>query len=455
MDRTINFTKDALSKLPLPESGKRVVFHDAKTTGLQIRITANGTKTFSLYRRIKGGQPERITLGKFPDMTIEQARRLAAKVNSEIEEGANPAQAKRAIRESPTLAEFFDNEYGPRHGENLRTWKKYKSQFDRYIRPFLGKIKLSLVTREQVARIASGVVISGKSNSLANKIRNQISGIYRQAIEWEFVKTNPASGIKTRKEKSRNRFLQRTELPRFFSAVAAEENPDIRDYILLSLLTGGRKSNVVAMRWAEIDFDECLWYIQRTKNDDPQSVPLSSEAMAILNSRKDNHSPWVFPGKGKSGHLVEPKSGWRRVLDRDQIAQLQQRILEAGENFEWPALLTKPAGHRGRKLETVEQTLKRAIDTATRLKIDIAETRLPDLRLHDLRRTLGSWQAKTGASLVVIGKSLNHKSPMSTMIYAQLDVDPVRQSINTATTAMFEAAGATLPAPKNKEKNDA
>ena len=60
---------------------------------------------------------------------------------------------------------------------------------------------------------------------------------------------------------------------------------------------------------------------------------------------------------------------------------------------------------------------------------------------HDLRRTLGSWQARTGASLAIIGKSLNHKSPQSTAIYARLDLDPVRQSVNTATAAMYEAAG--------------
>ena len=64
--------------------------------------------------------------------------------------------------------------------------------------------------------------------------------------------------------------------------------------------------------------------------------------------------------------------------------------------------------------------------------------------LHDLRRTLGSWQAKTGASLAIIGKSLNHQSQQTTAIYARLDLDPVRQSVNTANSAMLEAAGLKL-----------
>ena len=86
MGNTINFTKEALTAMRLPETGQRAVYHDAKTTGLQLRVTHTGVKTFSLFRRVKGGLPERVTLGRFPDMTIDQARKLAARVNSEIEE---------------------------------------------------------------------------------------------------------------------------------------------------------------------------------------------------------------------------------------------------------------------------------------------------------------------------------------------------------------------------------
>jgi integrase len=65
---------------------------------------------------------------------------------------------------------------------------------------------------------------------------------------------------------------------------------------------------------------------------------------------------------------------------------------------------------------------------------------LKDLRIHDLRRTLGSWQAINGSSLQVIGKSLNHKSLKSTAIYARVDLDPVRESVNRATAAIVNAS---------------
>jgi integrase len=211
--------------------------------------------------------------------------------------------------------------------------------------------------------------------------------MFNKAInEWRIWKgENPAHGIAKFSEQSRDRFLQSDELPRFFKAVAEEENKTIRDYILMSLLTGARRSNVLAMRWHDINFERAEWRIEVTKNGAPQTITLSPEAIEVLlNRRPSDKAEYVFSGSGKSGHLEEPKKGWKRILE------------SAG---------------------------------------------IEDLRIHDLRRTLGSWQAKTGASLAIIGKSLNHKNQSTTAIYARLDLDPVRDSVNTATHAMMVAAG--------------
>lgn len=78
---------------------------------------------------------------------------------------------------------------------------------------------------------------------------------------------------------------------------------------------------------------------------------------------------------------------------------------------------------------------------AAGLKLDTSSIGLPDIRIHDLRRSLGSWQAVTGASGYIIGKSLGHKSQQATAIYARLNLDPVRESVERATEAMMAAAG--------------
>lgn len=429
MSNRINFTKATLTSLRHPAPGTRTVYHDAKTTGLQLRVTPAGIKTFSLFRRTKGGQPERITLGRFPDMTVEQARKLAARVNAEIEEGSNPADVKRAHKSEPTLADFF-KEYGERHGKKKRAWRDDQQRYRDYLEKPLGARKLSAITREMVGRILADMDRDGKAGATINNVRALASGLFGKAIEWSYVATNPVKGIPTRKAAKRDRFLQSDELPRFFASVGEEPNETIRDYFLLSLLTGARRANTLAMRWNQVNLADRIWRIPDTKNGTPQNVTLSPEALEILAARKESaEGAFVFPGDGNSGHLVEPKKGWQRIFDRDERKQLAARIEAAGGKF---------AAKEG---EGETDALERARKAAKKLKIDCEGCRIADLRIHDLRRTLGSWQAKQGASLAIIGKSLNHRSQQATAIYARLDLDPVRASVNTATAAMMEAAG--------------
>jgi integrase len=384
MTTKLNFTKAALDALTLPVLGQRSTFYDTKSQGLQIRVASSGIKTFSVFRRIKGGQPERITLGRYPALTIEQARRKTAEVNALIENGSNPADLKRTHRSELTFEQLF-KEYLERHAKpRKRTWEEDASQFRQYLNTPLGNKKLSHVRRSDIATIHSDITRAGHTTT-ANRVLALISSIYGWAISAGLWEANPAKGIKRNPEKSRDRFLQSDELPRFFAALTEEPNHTIRDYILIALLTGMRRANVLSMRWQDINFERAEWRIQRTKNNDPQTVTLTPEVIEILHSRHTTESPYVFPSASSAaGHLMEPKKGWQRVLARAGIT---------------------------------------------------------DLRIHDLRRTLGSWQAKTGASLVIIGKSLNHKSPNTTAIYSRLDLDPVRESIERATSAILIAAG--------------
>ncbi|GJM17484.1 MAG: integrase [Thermodesulfobacteriota bacterium] len=384
MKNKFNFTKASIDALPLPETGKRNTYHDVKTSGLQIRVTATAVKTFSFFRRIKRGDPERITLGRYPDMTIEQARRESKRITLDIADGKNPAEIKRGHKAELTFSELFI-EYLERHAKpKKKTWKEDQAQFRLYLEKPLGKKKLSVIDRKNIANIHGDITKKGHAPT-ANRVKALLSSIFGWAISVGIWESNPATGIKSNSENQRDRFLQSDELPRFFKSLAEEPNDTIRDYVLMSLLTGARRANVLSMKWTDINFERAEWRIIETKNGTPQTVALSPEAIEVLTSRKPTEAAeFVFPGVGKAKHLMEPKKGWKRILERADIS---------------------------------------------------------NLRIHDLRRTLGSWQAKTGASLAIIGKSLNHKNQNTTAIYARLDLDPVRDSVNTATSAMLAAAG--------------
>lgn len=432
----ITFGKDRIEKLPTPEAGKRKVYHDTKAQGLQLRVSATGNKTFSVYRRIKGGQPERITLGSFPAMTVEQARKSAAAINAEIEAGASPAKARRAIRGEPTFLEVFNRylaEKKKRNGTHLT--EKTKVNYADVVRIYLSTIKskkLSQITRSELKSIHTKATL--KSHAQADRAVRLVSAVFSFAIDLElFDKLNPASRIQKNVAVERDRFALPHELPHLLTAMRAST---LCDYFLLSLLTGARRSNLQEMAWRDIDIDAGVWRIGMTKNGTPQNVTLSPEALDTLRSRKANvgTSQFVFPSIGKTGHLVEPKTAWATILRRATTYRILE-LLEAENN------LSEEERQNADKLlaEAPVTAEKHYRALAHAQHIDPATYNMTDLRIHDLRRTLGSWQAKTGASLVIIGKSLNHKSLQSTRIYARLDDDPVRQSVNTATAAMMAA----------------
>jgi len=235
-------------------------------------------------------------------------------------------------------------------------------------------------------------------------------------------------------EQARERWLDNIELPYLFRALDHEDNVMLRDFIYVALFTGARRGNVLPMRWEDIDFDAQLWKIGMTKNGTPQTIPLVLPLHELLKERRKTiDSPWVFPANSAPGHYVEPKKGWFAILERATAYRLIDKL---AEHHGWP---------ESEKLQAIAITDAKpahavAIYTkmCAEIKVDLKPLDMRDLRVHDLRRTLGSWQAGLNVSLAIIGRTLNHKSPQSTKVYARLALDPVRDAMSTATSAMLK-----------------
>jgi integrase len=378
----INFTKAALDALPVPAPGKRIYHWDSKTRGLAICVTGTGSKTFYVYRKI-GGKPQQYRIGPYPDLSIEQARRKADEYNGLVAVGEDPKDRQREAKKDPTFEQVFEWYMEVHAKPRKESWREDQAQFNRYLQGLAG-VKVAKISMADIRNLHTRV---GKEHGpyAANRLLSLVRGVFNKAIKGQFIKSvNPALGIDKFVEVSRARRLEAEEIPLFFQAVEEDPNADIRDYIMLSLYTGARKTNVLEMRWDQIDFTTATWQIPMTKNKTPQTVTLDKPELEILKRRKANGSGlWVFPGSGKTGHMVEPKGGWRRILDR--------------------------AGIR-------------------------------DLRIHDLRRTLGSWMGDEGASMPIVGRALNHKSQATTQVYLRLSNNPVRQAKTKAIEALQRAA---------------
>lgn len=385
------FTKAFINDLQPPTCG-RVFVADTEETGLLLCVSATGKRVFQLRKKFQG-KAVRVTLGDWPTLTVENARILARQAKTSMEfDGVNPNKKKRQQREAEARAKtemsFADlfAMYMERHSRpNKRSWKDDELAYRNHL-SVLGAKKVSAITRDDILAVHTRLAKTGHP-AYGNRVLALISSIFGRAIEWGLLQENPCLGVRRHKEQARERFLSGDELHRLFSALEEEQNETARDFFLVALLTGARRANVLEMKWADIDFESAIWRIPHTKNGTPQSVPLVQDIIELLQRRitaKNKEkllNPFVFPGHGKTLHFAEPKSAWKRICER--------------------------AGIEG-------------------------------VRIHDLRRTFGSWQAITGASLPIIGKSLNHKSQSATAIYSRLDLDPVRASMEKAVQAMLE-----------------
>ncbi len=388
----INFTKASIENLPIPESGWKY-YYDTKVPGLAVGVGSSGVKTFVLYKKINR-RPERIKIGRVTDLTVDEARTKAIEHNGKVALGSNPADKKRQQRAEITFGEMFQLYYEQHSKPHKKTHKEDLAKFHRYLSDRKYGINLA---KQRLSEISLGEIklvfnkISEEHPITANRVLALISSVFSEAVRAElFVGLNPCRGVRRNKENKRSRFLTREELPNLFSALEECKNPVARDYIKMSLITGARRSNVLAMRWDQINFVRNEWLIPDTKNGEPQTIPLLPQALEVLKTRRSDptaiSSEFVFPGTGAKGHLVEPKRAWSTIRKRAGIE---------------------------------------------------------DVRLHDLRRTFGAWMAGSGANLSVIGKSLNHKSLDTTKTYDRLWIDPVREAMEKAVGSIFTAAGST------------
>lgn len=374
------FTTLRLEQLTCPAGKSHAYFYDAEVRGLALYVSATGAMTFYLSKRVRG-RYTRLRLGSFPhELSIDAARTEARKASGEVAKGNDPHREKLKTRAEMTVGQLFAKHFEAEASHN-KTADKNRRQYELHLQRWANR-RLAEVTQEDVQNLHAKI---GRENGryAANRVLALLHHAYKTTARAAgFKGENPASGVQKFKEKSRERFLNADELAAFFKSLDAESEL-FRDFFLTALLTGARRANVQAMRWDELRLADAIWRIPETKTGDAVTVPLVAEVLEILNRRAAAAvGPFVFASYGKRGHIVEPKSAWKRVVERAGLA---------------------------------------------------------DVRLHDLRRTFGSWQAAAGVSLAIIGKGLGHKNQSTTAIYARLNVEPVRDAMTTAAAAMMKA----------------
>ncbi|MBV5341761.1 MAG: tyrosine-type recombinase/integrase [Deltaproteobacteria bacterium] len=388
MDKKEKFTDERLGKIKPAPAGKREYYYDLATPGLMLAVTAKGTKTFMFqtWSKLKC-RSVTTTIGRYRTgnsgvgVSLDDARIEAAILKVSANAGNDPQAEKREKRGTLTVAAILDLYITEHAIPHKRSAKDDQGKIRLHLKPTFGTRRVDELTPEAVRSWHTGLTKT-MTPAAANRHLALLRSVYNTMLP---DLPNPCRATKMFTEYSRDRFLLPEEIERFFQAVEEERqvgNPDMADYMLLSVFIGARRANVLAMQWRDIDFNREQLRIagQDAKAKIILLVPLVGEVLEILTRRRlTASSVFVFPGTGKTGHLVEPKGAWARLKKR---------------------------------------------------------ANLEDVRLHDLRRTMGSYQTIGGASTAIVGKTLGHKNQASTAVYARMTLDPVREAMEKAVALM-------------------
>lgn len=392
MESQIPFTKKSLETVVCPADRRQCRVLDSKVPGLALRVTPSGGRTFIYYRRLpsnneNAGKIVELTFGKFEDLSIEQARNKAAELNHLIGQGLDPTAARAFELTYDELFSRYIDDYAK---HETSTWEEAVQNHRRYFSRWLDK-RISTIKRSDVQAWLYDVAGPGREKKhTANRAYDQMKAVINFGKRKDLIECeNPCIGVDKFPTKSRERFIQPgDEFGAFAKALAEEPNETWRDFFWLSLFLAARRANILAMAWDQVSFELQTWTIPKTKNGDSQTVPLTPSAMEILRRRfadENKHEHWVFPSDrkgrktGEHSHMGNPKEAWKRLMERAKIK---------------------------------------------------------DLRIHDLRRTAGSYMAIQGISPTIIGKALGHRSQAATAMYARLTQDPVRQALILAQAAL-------------------
>ena len=362
------------------EPGERDVFvWDTALKGFGLKVTPGGARIYLLQYRMGGrGSPtQRRTLGKHGALTPETARAEAGRQLRMIAQGIDPAAEEKAQRARAMTVRELCERYLDQHvalKNRASTGKGFRRLVEKHIKPALGHLAVGDVTRAHIAKLHHDMRATPRQ---ANQTLAVLSKMFHLAEAWGFRpdESNPCRRIERFKENQRERFLSEGEIAKLgeiLTECEPVELPGVLNAVRLLLLTGCRLGEVLNLRWDEVDLDGGALTIPQEKGKTGARLhPIGAMTIAFLQALpKDGE--WVLAGKepGSPLSINTMEHAWQRIREKAGLA---------------------------------------------------------DVRLHDLRHTVGTYAGQTGANAFLVRDKLGHKTLAMTGRYVNRDVSPLRQ----------------------------
>jgi len=397
MVSTQKLTKSLVDRISPPAQGQ-ALYRDGQLKGFAVRVTP-GTKTFVVEKRVNR-KVRRIKLGRYGEITCEQARRQAQSLLGRIAVGIDPLAEREAGKaRAVTLQEVFDAYLGARKDLKPKTLYDYRRVLRVAFKAWCPK-RMCAITKDAVAKRhtaiarAHGEAYSNLSMRLLRALFNFAAGQYEDNQGRSLFNENPVKRLsQTRawyRVPRRQTVIKPHELASWYRAVMALENATVRDYLLLVLLTGLRRQEAARLTWDRVDLKGRTLTVTDTKNNEPHTLPLSDYLHELLARRQVGAtSLFVFPGPGAGGCIADPR------------AQLAGVVKQSGVSF----------------------------------------------TVHDLRRTFTTAAESLDISTLTVKRLLNHKLSDVTAGYAVIDVERLRGPMQKIADYVLRCAGVQESAP--------
>lgn len=349
--KTVKLTKESIAALPSPETG-RAVYHVAKIPGMQVRVTGAGVKTFCVVRKV-AGRVLRVTLGRYPDLTPEQAKKAALSALSSLASGVNPTDTKRTDKAKViTLAEVLTDYLTARKTLKPRTVKDIHAAFREVCPEWLDKplvkITAGKVEKQHREHAARSKARANVAMRYLRALFNFAAAKYKDSDGEPIIKHNPVKILSEvrawHRVDRRKTLIKAHELGGWVNAVL--DLPEgHRDYFMVLLLTGLRRNEAMGLTWADVDLTGRTLTIRDPKNHNDHTLPLSDYLLDLFTRRKSCAlSEFVFTDEG--GRRV---SNLRYAQDRIEKASgvkftphdLRRTFATIAESIDIPAYALK------------------------------------------------------------------------------------------------------------------
>lgn len=350
---------------------------DDQIAGFGVRVMPSGAKTYQAQYR-KGGRTRRVSIGRHGNITVDEARKLAKEIMGQVAKGENPAEEISQHRKAPTIAALCERFFDAHAKERCKpsTQKEYRRCIDLFIVPAMGSFKVVDVERKDIADLHHKFKHTPYQ---ANRTLGVLSKMFNLAEIWGLRPdgSNPCRHVPKYREVKRERFLSQHELQRLGQVLAevereGSETPFVVAAFRLLILTGCRLGEIQTLKWEYITANGMELADSKTG---ARRIPLPQPARDVLAALpRTPGNPYVIEGRLDGAHITDLQHPWRRIRER--------------------------AG-------------------------------LENVRIHDLRHTYASNAVSAGMPIQMVGRLLGHTQIQTTMRYAHLADDPVRQAAET------------------------